>query len=117
MNDSQRATEKSPPANGELVDWYYRLGERERGPMSLSQLTDLVAASGEMAREIVVKHHANGAWVPYETVDPETARRLHSDRVTAAAAVGAGVRVQNDSPQASIAKGGSARVKSRRTLR
>ena len=43
--------------------------------MTLSQLTDLVAALPEIWREIVVKHHADGAWVPYESVDPETAKR------------------------------------------
>jgi hypothetical protein len=69
-----------PSANGESDDWYYRIGERERGPMTLAQLTDLVASSGDVAREIVVRQHADGDWVPYEDVDATTARRLHADR-------------------------------------
>jgi hypothetical protein len=69
-------------ANEESHDWYYRIGERERGPMALVQLTDLVASSGDLAREIMVRHHAEGEWVPYEAVDATTARRLHADRST-----------------------------------
>ena len=105
MNGFQRASQhsSSSPSNGELVDWYYRLEDRERGPMTLTQLTDLVAASGEMAREIVVKHHADGAWVPYESVDPETAKRLHTERVTVPSPAAAAA-VRNDSPQAGIAR-------------
>jgi hypothetical protein len=58
-------------------DWYYRMGERERGPMALAQLTDLVSSCGDLAREIVVRKHADGDWIPYETIDSVTARRLH----------------------------------------
>jgi hypothetical protein len=118
MNDFQRSSQHSPsaPSNGELVDWYYRLEDRERGPMTLSQLTDLVAASGEMAREIVVKHHADGAWVPYESVDAETAKRLHTER-GAIPATAAAAAVRNDLPQVAIARGVSAPSKPRRSLR
>ena len=83
--------------------------------MTLSQLTDLVATSGEMAREIVVKHHADGDWVPYESVDPETAKRLHADRVTVAAPAVA-TAVRNDSAKTSVARSVSASVKPRRSL-
>jgi hypothetical protein len=119
MNEFQRPSQPAPSSapNGELVDWYYRLGDRERGPMTLSQLTDLVAGSGEMAREIVVKHHANGAWVPYESVDPETAKRLHTGGVSVAApAAATPTAVRNDSGPASITRGVSASVKLRRPL-
>jgi hypothetical protein len=84
MNNSQQGADQSS-TNGEQLDWYYRLGDRERGPMTLAQLTDLVATSGELAREIVVKHHADGSWVPYESVDPATARRLHAGGSSVAA--------------------------------
>ena len=117
MNDFQRPSQNSPstPSNGELVDWYYRLEDRVRGPMTLSQLTDLVAASGEMAREIVVKHHADGDWVPYESVDPETAKRLHTERATVPAAAAA-TAVRTDSAKTSVARSVSASVKPRRSL-
>jgi hypothetical protein len=89
------------PANGELCDWYYRIGERERGPMTLAQLTDLVASSGDLAREIVVRQHTDGEWVPYEAVDVATARRLHANTNTSpspakAPAPRADVRPQSD---------------------
>jgi len=74
--------ENGPPSNEDVRDWYYRIGDRERGPMTLAQLTDLVASSGDLAREIVVRHHADGEWIPYEAVDVATARRLHADRST-----------------------------------
>jgi hypothetical protein len=83
-------------ANEESHDWYYRIGERERGPMTLVQLTDLVASSGELAREIVVRHHTEGEWVPYEAVDAATARRLHADRSARPAQAPAAAR--GDSP-------------------
>jgi hypothetical protein len=117
MNEFQRPSQHSPSSspNGELVDWYYRLGDRERGPLTFSQLTDLVAASGEMAREIVVKHHADGAWVPYESVDAETAKRLHTDRVPVAAPEAAAAGRSDASP-GSAARSISAPVKSRRSF-
>jgi hypothetical protein len=83
--------------------------------MTLSQLTELVAASGEMAREIVVKHHADGDWVPYESIDPETAKRLHIEGVTVAAPAVA-TAVRSDSARTSVARGVSTSVKPRRSL-
>lgn len=80
MNGCSPTPERSPPANGESRDWFYRLGDRERGPMTLSQLTDLVASSGEVANEIAVRRGTAGEWVPYESVDSATALRLHSGR-------------------------------------
>ncbi len=78
-------TQNGPPANdpqsgADAHDWYYRMGERERGPLTLAQLKDLVASSGEVAREIVVRRHTDGEWVSYESIDGATARRLHADR-------------------------------------
>jgi hypothetical protein len=73
---------RDQPSNADVRDWYYRHGERERGPMTRSQLTDLVASSGDLAREIVVKQHADGEWIPYEAIDAATSRRLHADRET-----------------------------------
>jgi len=69
-----------PSANGQLRDWYYQIGDRERGPMALSQLMELVASSGDLAKEIKVRHGADPEWHPYETIDAVTARRLHADR-------------------------------------
>ncbi len=66
--------------NGRSPDWYYRLGERERGPMTLEEIKDLVAASGETARTVSVRQHADGAWMPYESIDAVTAGRRHADR-------------------------------------
>ena len=73
-------TEDAAAENGRSPDWYYRIGERERGPITLEELKGLVAASGEMARTVAVRKHADGAWVPYEVVDNVTARRLQADR-------------------------------------
>jgi hypothetical protein len=64
----------------DALDWYYRIGERERGPLTLLQLKELVASSGDLAREIEVRQHTDGAWGPYAAVDAVTARRLHADR-------------------------------------
>jgi GYF domain 2 len=75
-------TDSQPPANGCPPDWYYRIGDRERGPMTLEQLKDLVAASGETARTISVRQHAEGDWIPYEAVDAATAQRLQSERTS-----------------------------------
>ena len=72
--------EINSPSTADARDWYYRMGERERGPLTLAQLKDLVASSGEVAREIVVRHGADGEWVPYQSIDGATARRLHADR-------------------------------------
>jgi hypothetical protein len=72
--------EINSPSRADARDWYYRMGERERGPLTLAQLKDLVASSGEVAREIVVRHGADGEWVPYQSIDGATARRLHADR-------------------------------------
>jgi len=65
--------------NADARDWYYRIGERERGPLTLTQLKDLVATSGEVAREIMVRHRTDGEWVSYASIDGATASRLHAD--------------------------------------
>lgn len=85
MTEINPTSANSSPTNGHgfndnARDWYYRIGERERGPLTLSQLKELVASSGEVARDIVVRHHAEGEWVPYESIDAVTAKRLRDDR-------------------------------------
>jgi hypothetical protein len=85
MTEINPTSAHSSPTNGHEFndnarDWYYRIGERERGPLTLSQLKELVASSGEVARDIVVRHHAEGEWVPYESIDAVTAKRLRDDR-------------------------------------
>jgi hypothetical protein len=47
--------------------------------MTLPQLTDLAASSGDLAREILVRHHVDGDWIPFETIDAATAHRLRAD--------------------------------------
>lgn len=76
---TDRRTQGAAPENGRSHDWYYRIGDRERGPMTLDEIKDIVAASGELARTVSVRQHADGAWVAYEAVDDATARRLHAD--------------------------------------
>jgi hypothetical protein len=92
-NDRQAHDQRS---HADVRDWYYRLGERERGPMTLTQLTDLVASSGDLAREIMVKQHADGEWIPYEAIDATTSRRLHGDRASRPAP-------ESDTPRGDVA--------------
>lgn len=80
MNEFSPTSDRSAPVNGETRDWFYRIGDRERGPMNLSQLTDLVASSGEVANEIEVRQGNVGEWVPYERIDAVTAKRLQAGR-------------------------------------
>ena len=85
MSEINPTTGRSAPSSGQSAndsacDWYYRIGERERGPLTLVQLTELVASSGDVAREIEVRHHPDGEWVPYASVDAATAKRLRDDR-------------------------------------
>ncbi len=82
MTDPRPTPECPPSADNATRDWYYRLGDRERGPMTLAQLQDLVSSSGDLAWEIVVKRQSDADWRPYEAVDAATARRLHADRST-----------------------------------
>jgi uncharacterized protein DUF4339 len=80
---TDRRTQGAASENGRSLDWYYRIGDRERGPMTLEEIKNLVAASGELARTVEVRQHADGAWIPYEAVDDITARRLHADHSNA----------------------------------
>jgi hypothetical protein len=109
-NPNRPAAANGQGATDDSRDWYYRLGERERGPLTLVQLKDLVASSGEMAREIVVRRHADGEWMPYEAVDAATARRLHADRPirppNATVAANAALPSESMSSPASFAKRG-----------
>jgi hypothetical protein len=80
MNELSMTSGRPSPSNEEARDWYYRIGERERGPLTLVQLTELVASSGDVAREIEVRQHPDGEWVPYASIDAATAKRLRDDR-------------------------------------
>jgi hypothetical protein len=85
MSEIDPSSGRRSPSNGRgesesARDWYYRIGERERGPLTLVQLTELVASSGDVAREIEVRHYPDGEWVPYESIDATTAKRLRDDR-------------------------------------
>jgi hypothetical protein len=68
-----------------------------------------------VAREIVVKRHADGEWVPYEAVDAATAKRLHADRSTHAAPVPAAIR-GDATPHADTAPASATLLKRRRSL-
>ncbi len=39
-----------------------------------------MASSGDVAREIEVRQHPDGEWVPYASIDAATAKRLRDDR-------------------------------------
>jgi hypothetical protein len=52
-------------------EWYYELGGRTHGPLSRSDLEDLLNRAGETARDVRVRQGADGSWKPFQT--PATA--------------------------------------------
>jgi hypothetical protein len=52
--------------------WFYKLDDREHGPISLDELTELAAVSGETAREIVIRKNGEDSWIPLDSLTKET---------------------------------------------
>lgn len=51
-------------------EWYYELDDRTRGPLSQSDLEDLLNRSGETASEVRVRQGPNGPWHPFRSATP-----------------------------------------------
>lgn len=51
--------------------WYYKLDDREHGPIPIEELQSLAAVSGETANEIVVRSGRDGAWTPLGSLAAE----------------------------------------------
>jgi hypothetical protein len=49
-------------------EWYYRLDGRAHGALTLAALVDLIGTSGDTAQEVVVRHGAEGAWIPFNSL-------------------------------------------------
>lgn len=63
--------------------WYYKLDDREHGPIPIEELKSLAAVSGETANEIVVRSGRSGEWIALgslagEYAVPEGDRPPHS---------------------------------------
>ena len=52
--------------NAPLPDqWYYRVDDRERGPLKLGALQELIASSGQTAEEVVIRQAGSLEWTPF----------------------------------------------------
>jgi hypothetical protein len=51
-------------------EWYYQLDGRVHGPMSRSDLEDLLDRSGETASDVHVRQGATGSWSPFRSASP-----------------------------------------------
>jgi hypothetical protein len=49
-------------------EWFYKLDDRERGPIELEELASLADVSGETAREIVVRRRGEETWIPLDAL-------------------------------------------------
>jgi hypothetical protein len=54
--------------------WYYQLDGRAHGPLSRSDLEDLLNRSGETASEVCVRQGTDGPWHPYRMPTAAAAR-------------------------------------------
>jgi hypothetical protein len=53
-------------------EWYYELDGRTHGPLSRSDLEDLLSRSGETASLVRVRRGADGPWTPYRSAAAPT---------------------------------------------
>lgn len=88
-------------------EWYYEIDGRSRGPLSRTDLEELLSRSGETAAEARIRQGADGQWTPFRSGSPTAnapRRQGSTSELSGPSAVGVG---QSDPHRSVTRSGGS----------
>ena len=85
-------------------EWYYELDSRQHGPLSRTDLEELLNHSGETASDVRVRQGADGVWRAFRERSPAAPESRSGARQSSGAST---VPVQEPTPPSSTAPGGS----------